>query len=75
MAKLTDNQRAALLMLTASPRGYSLATVMARGFAFEILQDFVRVGLASTNRDAVGAARTKLPHLRITEAGRQAIAE
>jgi hypothetical protein len=59
MAKLTDNQRAALLMLTASPRGYLLATVMARGFAFEMLQGLVRVGLASTNRDAVGAARDK----------------
>jgi hypothetical protein len=41
-------------MLTASRRGYSLSTVMARGFAFEMLQGLVRVGLASTNRDAVG---------------------
>jgi hypothetical protein len=75
MAELTDNQRAVLLMLTASRRGYSLSTVMSRGFAFEMLQGLVRTGLASTNRDVVGEDGTKVPHLRITDAGRQAIAE
>jgi hypothetical protein len=75
MANLTDKQRAVLQMLTASPRGYSLSTVMARGFAFEMLQDLVGAGLVSTNRDAVGAARTKISHLRITAAGREAIVD
>jgi hypothetical protein len=75
MAKPTDNQRAVLRMLAKSTRGYALSTVMARGFTFEMLQELVRGGLASTNRDAVGTARSKVPHLRITEAGRKAITE
>jgi hypothetical protein len=72
---LTDNQRAVLQMLAMSPRGYSLSTVTARGFAFEMLQDLVRAGLAVIQRDAVGPAKTKIAHLRITAAGRNAIAE
>jgi hypothetical protein len=72
---LTHTQRAALQMLAASPRGYTLSTVMARGFAYEMLWDLVRVGLAATHRDAVGTGRTKLARLRITAEGRKAITE
>jgi hypothetical protein len=72
---LADSQRAALQMLAASPRGYSLPTVMARGFGYEMLQDLVRTGLASVQRDLVGMEKTKLAHLRITAAGRKAIAD
>jgi hypothetical protein len=74
MAELSDDQRAVLEMLTASRRGYSLSTVISRGFAFEMLQGLVRVGYATAHRDAVGTEKAKLPHLRITEAGRKAIA-
>jgi hypothetical protein len=38
---LTDSQRATLQMLAASSRGYALSTAVARGFAFETLQDLV----------------------------------
>jgi hypothetical protein len=72
---LTDRQRAVLQMLASSRRGYSLATMTARGFASEMLQDLVRAGLAVAHRDAVGPSKTKVVHLRITEAGRKAIAE
>jgi hypothetical protein len=75
MADLTDIQRAALRMLATSTRGFALSTVMARGFKFEMLQDLVRLGFAAAHRDAVGLSKTKVVHLRITEAGRQAIAE
>jgi hypothetical protein len=74
MAMLTDNQRAVLQMLKTSRRGYSLPTVMARGFTFEMLQGLVSTGMAVAQRDAVGPSETKVPHLRITEAGRKAIA-
>ena len=70
---LTDLQRAALQMLAKSPRGYALSTAVARGFSFEMLQGLVRVGYATAHRDAVGMKKEKLPHLRITEAGRRAI--
>jgi hypothetical protein len=74
MRDLTDEQRGALQMLAASPRGYSLATIVAHGFAFEMLQGLARTGLLTANRDTVGAEKTKLMHLRITAAGRTAIA-
>jgi hypothetical protein len=72
---LTDRQRVVLQILATSPRGYSLAAMRARGFAFEVLQDLVGAGLAVVQRDAVAVGKTKLPHLRITAAGRMAIAE
>jgi hypothetical protein len=72
---LTDSQRAALQMLAASARGCSLSTAIARGFEFETLQDMVGSGLATVYRDAVGTAKTRIAHLRITTAGRKAIAE
>jgi hypothetical protein len=75
MAELTDKQRAVLSMLALAPRGYSLPTVMARGFAYEMLQDLVSAGLASVRRDAVGTQKSKLAHLRITAAGRKVIAK
>jgi hypothetical protein len=75
MADLTDTQRAVLQMLATSTRGFALSTVMARGFTFEMLQGLVRAGMAVAPRDAVGLSKTKVPHLRITEAGRQAIAD
>jgi hypothetical protein len=70
---LTDLQRAALQMLAKSPRGYALSTAVARGFSFEMLQGLVRVGYATSHRDVVGMRKEKLPHLRITDAGRRAI--
>jgi hypothetical protein len=48
---------------------------MARGFTFAMLRELVRAGFATTQRDAVGLSKTKVPHLHITEAERQAIAE
>jgi hypothetical protein len=71
---VTDSQRAVLQMLATSTRGFALPTVMARGFTFKMLQGLVSVGMAVAQRDAVVLSKTKVPHLRITEAGRKAIA-
>jgi DNA-binding PadR family transcriptional regulator len=49
--------------------------MMARGFTYEMLQDLVRAGFAITQRGAVGAGKTKVALLQITNAGRRAIAE
>jgi glutamine phosphoribosylpyrophosphate amidotransferase len=70
---LTDEQYAALRIMAASLRGQSLATIMARGFSFELLQGLVCDGFATARRDTIGAGRTKAAHLRITDAGRKAI--
>jgi pyrroline-5-carboxylate reductase len=72
---LTDGQRSALRILASSLRGQSVSTMMAHGFTYEALQDLVRAGFASAGRDAIGAAKTRSAHLRITEAGRKAITE
>jgi hypothetical protein len=48
--------------------------MMARGFSFELPEGLVHAGLAAVNQDAIGAGRAKVVHLRITDAGRQAIA-
>jgi hypothetical protein len=72
---LTDSKRAALQMLAMSRCGCSLSTAAARGFAFEMLQELVRAGLATVRREAVGTAKARIAHLRITAAGRKAIAE
>jgi hypothetical protein len=72
---LLDTQRAALQMLAKSPRGYSLPTVIARGFTFEMLQGLVRAGFATAPRDTVGTGKSKLAHLRITDMGRKALAK
>ena len=72
---ITEMQHAALRFIAAAPRVVSLSTMMARGFAFEMLQGLVRAGLASTQRDVINAGRERVAYLRITGAGRKAIAE
>ena len=74
MAELSDSQRAALQMLAASTRGYSLSTLRARGFAYEMLRELVRAGHATAHRDAVGLEKKRVAYLRITAKGRKAIA-
>jgi hypothetical protein len=73
MAKLTDEQRAALQMLAASARGYSLSTMATHGFAPEMLHDLVRAGCATAHRSAFSPGALKIVMLRITAAGRKAI--
>jgi hypothetical protein len=75
MANLTDKQRAALRILGNSFRGQSLSRMLVRGFSVEMLQGLVRAGFATTRRDVIGSGNTKVAHLRITKAGRKAIAE
>jgi hypothetical protein len=73
MAKLSDEQRAALRMLTASARGYSVSTLATRGFAEEMLRDLVRTGCVTVHRTAFGRGTSKIVTLRITEMGRKAL--
>jgi hypothetical protein len=72
---VTESQRAALRMLAGSPSGYALLTITARGVPIEVLQDLVRMGLTTAQRRSFGRRSTKIMHLRLTAAGRKAIAE
>ena len=73
MAKLSDEGRAALQMLVASARGYTLPTLAAHGFAPEMLHDLVRAGRATAHRSAFSPGASKIVMLRITAPGRKAI--
>jgi hypothetical protein len=55
---VTDSQGAALQMLARSPGGYALLTMTARGVAIEVLQDLVRMGLATAQQSSRGRGTT-----------------
>jgi hypothetical protein len=75
MARLTDEQRAALQMLAASAPGHALSTLLVRGCDFEMLQGLVRAGWATVRQHAFGRGKPKILNVRITKAGRKAIGE
>jgi hypothetical protein len=77
MAKLTDEQRRALLLLARSPNGCTEALMMAHGFESAMLGQFTLEGLAKAEIHDVKIARrrVKVVWLQITEVGRKAAAE
>jgi hypothetical protein len=77
MTKLTDQQRRALQFLANSPSGCTEAVMLAHGFGLEMLGQLVldRLAEAETRTTMAGTTRAKVIWMRITEAGRKAIAE
>ena len=77
MANLTHEERRALQLLARSPDGCTTSIMMAHGFKPEILADLVRHGLAVAKPETVRAWETSIEvvWMRITAAGRKAIAE
>jgi hypothetical protein len=77
MAKLSDEQRRALRLLARSPNACTEALMMAHGFESGMLGDLVldRLAVAVDHSTMVGRRRVKVTWLRITAAGRRAIAE
>jgi hypothetical protein len=67
---ITVVQRRALDMLAGSPDGCAMARMLAAGFDIGTLHNIVRDGLATAGRQG----ETKIVRLRITDAGRQALA-
>jgi hypothetical protein len=63
--------------LSAAPDGATEAIMRAHGFTTEQMVDLVRAGLATANTERVVAGRRKveLVRMRITEAGRRAVAD
>jgi hypothetical protein len=70
MAKLTDESRRALQILTGAPDGCTEAEMLTHGFELATLGDLIFAGLA------MAAPRDTLPvmWITLTEAGRKAIA-
>jgi hypothetical protein len=77
MAKLSDEQRRALRILTRSPNGCTEEIMLAYGFKLDFLGDLVFGGLAlATPQDTrAGGKPMMVVWMTITAAGRKAIAE
>jgi hypothetical protein len=75
--RLSGSQRRALEILASVPHGATEATMVARGFAPDMLAGLVLAGLATvvTETVRVGAPTIKVERFQITDAGRRAIAE
>jgi hypothetical protein len=76
MAKLSDEQLRALLLLARSPNGCNEALLMAHGFPSDMLDELATAGLATASPEKMRIARRrrKVVCFQITEAGRKAAA-
>jgi len=71
------DRRRALELLAGSRGGCTKAMMRAHGFSIDMLVELVKVGLATTKRERIvaGGRQTDVARVRITEAGRQALAK
>jgi hypothetical protein len=69
-------RRRALELLAASRDGASEAILVAHGFSIDLLVGLIRAGLATAKAERVvaGGRTIEVARVRITEAGRQALA-
>jgi hypothetical protein len=74
---ITPDERDALRMLADSPHGSTESIMLAHGFAIGMLRDLVRNGLATADGRTVRAGQRliEVKWMRITDAGRRALAE
>ena len=71
------DRRRALELLAGSRYGYTKAILRAHGFSFDMMVELIKAGLATTKRERMVAdsRQTSVVRVRITEAGRQALAK
>jgi len=71
------DRRRALELLAASRKGCTKAMTRAHGFSIDMLLDLLKAGLATTKRERMvaGGRQTDVARVRITEAGRRALAK
>ncbi len=69
-------RRRALELLAVSPDGATEAILVAHGFTIDLLVELVRAGLATAKAERVmaGGRSMQVTRVRITEAGRRALA-
>jgi hypothetical protein len=77
MTKLNDEQRRALKVLARHPDGCAEAVLLADGFHAGLLTVLVFDGLAEMQRTVtdIGGRQRTVAWMKITAAGREAIAE
>jgi len=73
---ISDEQRRALRLLGRNPKGYTEAMLMAHGFTIAMVAVLARDGFvtATPQTGRAGKRPVKIVRLRITDAGRHAIA-
>jgi hypothetical protein len=73
---LSADRRRALQVLAGFPDGTTEAVMLAHGFTVALLAELVREGLATAHEDRVraGGRMMRVTRVKITEAGRQALA-
>jgi hypothetical protein len=71
------DRRRALELLAGSRYGYTKAILRAHGFSIDMMTELVKAGLATTRRERMLAdgRQTGIVRVRITDAGRQALAK
>ena len=68
------DRRRALELLAGRRYGYTKAILRAHGFSFDMMVELIKAGLATTKRERM-VADAGVVRVRITEAGRQALAK
>ncbi len=71
------DRRRALELLAGSRYGYTKAILRAHGFSIDMMIELVKAGLATTKRERMvaGGRQTDVMRVRITDAGRRALAK
>ena len=74
---MTADERRFLKLLTDSEDGCTTALLVAHGFGFDLMVAVVKAGLATATPERTFAAGkpVEVTRVRITEAGRRALAE
>jgi len=74
---LTSDRRRALRLLASAQEGCTEAIMLAHGFSIELMVELINTGLATAKakRMVAGGKSIEVAYVRITEAGRQALAE
>jgi hypothetical protein len=77
MPTFDRKRRRALELLAGSPDGCTEAIMLAHGFTEALLNDLMRAGLATAHVDRMmtGKRPMEVLRLKITDAGRQALAQ
>jgi hypothetical protein len=75
--RTNPDRRRALEVLAGSRYGYTKAILRAHGFSIDMMVELVKAGLATTKRERMVAdgRQTDVVRVRITDAGRQALAK
>ena len=75
--RMADEERRLLELLAASDDGSTEALLLAHGFTLEVIVRSVRAGLATATAEPIlaGGRAVEVSRVRITEAGRRALAD